>query len=258
MFGSPEDRHELLFESARSFIVLMMLAIKSLTGKPSILDKRTEVLFASIGKIARELRVIEALAENLYVEEIIALTRTMSEVAVNAAYLQSADDEEVLRFVTGDVFVDFKGLTKQKSISGLDVDDEFWTELATKVRDLGTMIGRDKSERSWTSKNIRARALAADSHLSCNLMVEIVDGPYHSGHGAVHGTYTSLKRFTLNHPTKEHLGKELRTAMRQVCTVLYNFTKYINQLIHANIDEEIDIVLINHYKEYIDAHPLNE
>jgi hypothetical protein len=61
-------------------------------------DERLLILLASLLKLRKQARACLLLAQEFMVEEILATTRTMTEVIVNAAYLQFADDAELHRF----------------------------------------------------------------------------------------------------------------------------------------------------------------
>ena len=61
------------------------------------------LVFSSLLKLRQQGRATEVLAEEGCVEEILSISRTMAEVAINAAYLQDADDEEIIRFQNFDI-----------------------------------------------------------------------------------------------------------------------------------------------------------
>src|SRR6266496_2501961 len=59
---------------------------------------RLILLLASVLKVEQMGRAVQVLAGGTFAEEIRALSRTIAEVTINAAYLQDAEDEEVDRF----------------------------------------------------------------------------------------------------------------------------------------------------------------
>ena len=83
--GSRNVAQELLRLEAHRTLLIQMLRLATSQHDPSV---RQNLLFASALKLWRMGQAIQLLVGEVFVEEILALSRTMAEVTINAAYLQ--------------------------------------------------------------------------------------------------------------------------------------------------------------------------
>jgi len=60
---------------------------------------RKDILLGSLLKLLHQAEVTVTLGATGCVEEILSVARTMAEVAVNGAYLQLCEDQEIDRFI---------------------------------------------------------------------------------------------------------------------------------------------------------------
>ena len=137
------------------------------------------------------------LDENGYVEEVLALTRTLSEVAINACYLQMAADQEVASFRVFDIQKSFR--MSENLAKKMDATDTISVQERVKLQGIAA-AARTKSQRkdndmSWSTDHVAIRAEKLDKTMASGTeMFSLLKGStYEFAHPFVHGTYQSFR-----------------------------------------------------------------
>ena len=122
---SITQNHFLQTESLRLEGLRHILRVRYMTAivvtKPS---DRGLFLLASLLKLREQARAVSLLASEGMVEEVLGISRTMAEVAVNAAYLQFAETEELERFRNFDTQSMYKHASKLVPRMSQKIPDE--------------------------------------------------------------------------------------------------------------------------------------
>jgi Family of unknown function (DUF5677) len=148
--------------------------------------------------ILRAIRIAQAslvLDDGGFVEEVLALTRTLAEVVINACYLQIANDQEIESFGVFDIQKSFRmseNLAKKMDAADI-ISDEKRTELEAIVAQARVKSQRRDKDISWSTDHIGLRAEKLDATLvQGNAMFALLnDSTYEFAHPFVHGTYQS-------------------------------------------------------------------
>jgi hypothetical protein len=159
-------------------------------------DKRLKILRPSILRAVRIATAALLLDENGFVEEVLALSRTLAEVVITACYLQSASEQELEAFSSFDIQKTYKSSeTLEQFIDPKErISEEHRNELKAIVAQAGTRSRRKDTDKSWTTKSVFAMAQDVDATMSAktHLFVHIKATAYEFGHPYVHGTYASF------------------------------------------------------------------
>ncbi len=208
---------------------------------------RHTLLLASILRVKQAARGVQLLAGENCVEEIQTLSRSIVEVTVNAAYLQSAGYEEFQGFLH------FQPQAFYQQVAALgDGSPGGGARLLGKLR---TLISgpparnnanlRESADPTWSNKSLRDRATAADAAGEIPVMKLLVDRVYPRGHAAMHGTMNSLE------PFMAALDKTGRTAgpdrdaqkveaLFGVNLCLFTLCLYLNQSFNLRLDRSLE------------------
>jgi len=205
---------------------------------------RLVLLFASILKLEKMGRAVRLLASDAFAEEIQALSRTMAEVTINAAYLQDAEDEEVERFQHFDTQSTFRHATRLRphtTIKSTKEDIRKMEEVVDKAR---LLTGRKDNDPSWSKRTVLQRAEYSDAITRLDLMGKLVLTSYAYGHSAIHGTFDSLDSFIpINGKMHESsIGESQEALFLALFSV--NFTLsvmcyYLNGFFHLELESAI-------------------
>lgn len=149
--------------------------------------------------VLRAIRIASScllLDESGYVEELFTLTRTLSEVVINACYLQIADEQEVVSFCVFDIQKTFR--MSENLAKKMDASDIISDEHRTKLQAIA-VAARVKSQRkdidiSWSADHIGVRAEKLDQRLAqgTGMFSLLKNSTYEFAHPFVHGTYKSF------------------------------------------------------------------
>ena len=192
--------------------------------EPSV---RLALLFATVLKLLRMVEAVELLAREQFVEEIQSLGRTMAEVTINAAYLQSAEDEEVDRFQHFDTQSAFKHAARLRphattKLSAVDL--KRIEEVAEKAR---LLTGRKDADASWSKRTLLQRAEYSDKITRLDIMKLLVLTSYAHGHSAVHGTYDAMDVFISSFNESQMHSQDKREEGLFVAVASVNYSLYI-------------------------------
>lgn len=202
---------------------------------------RLTLLFASVLKVTQSATAVEMLSRAGCVEEVLALSRTVVEVTVNAAYFQVAADKEVDRFLQFHPESRFQhlGLLEQPRADG------FARRLLRRMGDALHVSQAAQADPAWSTRSLMDRARFADEHSHVPVMVPLVVRCYSRGQAAVHGTVASLETFiasvqTMEAPRVDDRMAELTEALFGVNLCLLTLCIYLNAIFHLNLDKAID------------------
>jgi hypothetical protein len=209
-------------------------------------DMRLLILLASLLKVRKQAQACALLAKDFMMEEISAITRTMAEVVVNAAYLQFADDEEIDRFHNFDTQSLYKLSERLRPITTRELTPEKEAELQRIVSETRMLTQLTDKAPSWSRQNptLIARAEFVESKIADSFMPGLVLTAYNWGHRAVHGTGDSLRPFygalgsgeiELSSERLEEISRSL--GMVAFCLQVHAF--FYNRFLRLNFEEEI-------------------
>ena len=169
--------------------------VQSLHSAPPT-DRRVRVLRLSILRAVRICGAALLLDEHGFVEEVLALSRTLSEVVVSGCYLQISDEQKLESFLNFDI---------QKSYNMSETLEEFIEPggiISEDHRDRLKAIvatARDKSNRkdtdnSWTEESVYQMAQKLDATLARDnhMFTHVKATTYQFANPYVHGTYGSF------------------------------------------------------------------
>jgi hypothetical protein len=187
---------------------------------------RLIVLFTSLLKLREQSRAAQLLASEHFVEEIFSIGRTMAEVAVNAAYLQDADDEEIARFQYFDTQSLYKHVGKPRPHISTLLNAEQIQKIDHAVAFARSATNKKDNESSWSSRTLLQRGEYSDQKTKESLMANLVLTVYAAGHHYVHGSSSSLQPFfkalgTTTVPVTNQRLEELAQSLFGVNFVLH-------------------------------------
>ncbi len=205
---------------------------------------RHTVLFASVLKARQAGKAVRLLAKQGFVEEIMAIGRTLIEVTVNAAYLQSAGDREL------DRYLDYQAPVQQGQ-GGLVRQGKSTSLAVGLVQRLGALVlrnggsARKGEDAGWTARSLMDRARISDSVSSIPVMVALVERVFPKGHAAVHGTVASLRPFVASlergeGPQAEDRYQALTEAFFGINLSLLTLCHYLNSYFRLGMEEAIE------------------
>ena len=210
-------------------------------SEPSI---RLLLLFTSLLKLRQQARAAQILADEFYVEEILSIGRTMAEVAINAAYLQDADDQEIHRYQHFDTQSLYKHSIRLRPHARVQLSPEEQAKIDEAVAFARVATNRKDSDATWSIRTVFQRAEYSDQKSKLDLMLQLVLTVYAYGHQAVHGTNRSLQPFykalsTTYVPLTEERVEDLVIALGSVNFVLYVFGLFVNSLLHLGKEQDL-------------------
>ena len=229
------------------FIELLdrMFAHSGLHQKQSM---RHTLLLASLLRVKQAARGVQLLAGENCVEEIAALSRTLVEVTVNAAYLQNVGHDELQSFLH------FQPQAFYQHVAALgDGSPGVAASMFGKLRLLmtGSNLERnptklkESGDPTWSQKSLRERAVAADDAGAIPVMKLLIDRVYPRGHAALHGTMDSLEPFLAAlDRTGRTLGPDREAqkveALFGVNLCLFTLCLYLNENFNLRLDRMIE------------------
>jgi hypothetical protein len=213
-----------------------------LSAAPS---EKVLILLATSLKLRKQARACLLLAQEFMVEEILSTTRTMAEVIVNAAYLQFADPDELIRFHNFDTQTLYKHSEKLRPLTSRELTTEQEAEFqgfAIEARSLTQL--KDKAT-SWslTHPTLISRADCVDAQMADSFMPTLVLTAYSWAHRAVHGTGDALKPFyralgSGEVPVSPERLDEIRIALSFVTFCLETHTFFFDRFLHLDQQNE--------------------
>lgn len=204
---------------------------------------RTVLLFASVLKLIKMTVAVRLLANDLFVEEILAMNRTMAEITINAAYLQVAEDRETDRFQHFDTQAAFRHANRLRPHTTLKVIPDEIAKIDSIASLARAITGRKDSDPSWSERTLLQRAEHSDIATQLDLMKKLALTSYAYGHSAVHGTFDSLDYFISRTSDENREMERLETlyiALSGVNFTLYVMCLYLNSLLRLNASQEIE------------------
>lgn len=241
MRNSRAVEQELLRLDAHKALLVDMLRRAVAQDEPSV---RRKLLFGSVLKVLRTGQSVRVLSAEAFVEEILALSRTMAEVTINAAYLQDAEDEEIDRFIHFDTQTMFKHSTKLRPHISNQLSVEELRKIEAVAKNARSLTGRRDTDPSWSKRNLLHRAEYSDGITRSKLMTMLVLTAYAYGHSAVHGTFDSMDDFIsalddskalIEHEREEKLFLALSSVNFVLCTMCF----YLNSFFHLDSEKAI-------------------
>jgi hypothetical protein len=159
-------------------------------------DKRIRILALSMLRAVRIAGAALLLDEHDFVEEVLALSRTLAEVVITSCYLQIANDQELAAFCNFDIQKSYKMsaiLEEFMEPEGI-ISEERRDELKAIVAKARTTSKRKDSDPSWSTKSVYKMAEALDKTMAkgTHLFTLVKATTYEFGHPYVHGTYGSF------------------------------------------------------------------
>ncbi len=209
-------------------------------------EQKTLVLVASLLKLRKQSRACLLLAQEFMVEEILATSRTMAEVAINAAYLQFAGDEELQRFQHFDTQSLYKHSERLRPITSRELSAEQEADLQGIVAEARRITQLSDKAQSWsrTHAGLIARAECVESHMPDSMMPGLVLTAHNLAHRAVHGTGDTLSPFynALGNgevPLTPERLEDLQKALSLVVFCLEAYALFCDRFLHQNRQAEI-------------------
>jgi hypothetical protein len=206
---------------------------------------RRLILLASTLKLREQARAACILATEGFIEEILSIARTMVEVAVNAAYLQFAEEAEIGRYMNFDIQTLNKHANNLRPHLGYKLSEATRLEIERNVTEARIRTGLPDKAQNWSTKaGLIQRADFADERLGDNSISMLVRTVLAWSHRAAHGTHTSLIPFydafgngTVPE-TAERLD-EMTIALRGVNFCVYTFGLFLDRFLHYGKQTEI-------------------
>lgn len=210
----------------------------------SELSVRKILLIASVLKLRQMARAVDLLGAHGFVEEIQILGRTMAEIVINSAYLQTAPDEEVTRFVHFDTQSMYKHANQLRPHVTRKLSPEEEAKIETAVAAARSLTGKGDDKPSWSNRQLVQRGEYSDKATGLDLMEKLARTAYAYGHSAVHGTYDALEPFVpvAPHEPSDFVAERQEgasIAMASVNFTLCTLCFYLNSLLRLGLDHEI-------------------
>ena len=205
---------------------------------------RLALLFGSVLKVRQAALSVKILAEQMCVEEIITIGRTIVEVVVNAAYLQYAEDIEIDRYLQ----FDKEFISRQKEFlqlhSGTRPVPSIVQKLKANALRVSMKIMPKDDDPRWSAQSIAQRAEYADKVSESPIMALLVKTLHARGHSASHGTFQSMTPFisaleTMVVAETNDRFDELTEALFGVNLSLMTLCLYLNNFLNLALDEAI-------------------
>jgi hypothetical protein len=212
-------------------------------------DERLLILVATLLKLRKQARACLLLAQEFMVEEILVTTRTMVEVAVNAAHLQFADNAELDRFHHFDAQSLYKHSEKLRLITSREPSIEQEAELRLLVAEARSLTQLPDRAQSWsrTHSTLISRAECVEGKMSNSFMPALVLTAYNWAHRAVHGTSDAVRPFygalgSGEVPLSAERLEEVRMALSLVTFCLETYAFFFDRFLHQDRQAEIDAI----------------
>jgi hypothetical protein len=186
-------------ENVRKSIVLLAIIgqeiVEALHDVQSA-DKRLRVFRLSVLRAVRICQAALLLDAHGFVEEVLALSRTLAEVVVNGCYLQISDDRELESFLAFDIQKSYKtSETLEEFIEpeGL-ISEERRGELQAIVATARGKSKKKDTDKSWTKQSVYQMAQKLDATLAPTtfLFTHVKATTYQFANPYVHGTFGSF------------------------------------------------------------------
>lgn len=213
-------------------------------------DERLLILLATSLKLRKQARACLLLAQEFLVEEILATTRTMAEVIVNAAFLQFADGEELIRFHHFDTQSLYKHSEKLRPIASRELTVEQEAELQGLVAEARGLTRLTDKALSWsrTHPALISRADCVEGKMPNSFMPALVLTAYGWAHRAVHGTGDAIRPFyralgSGEVPLSAERLEDVRIALSLVTFCLQTYALFIDRFLHQ--DRQVEILAIS-------------
>jgi hypothetical protein len=207
---------------------------------------RKDILLGSLLKLLHQAEVAVTLGAAGYVEEILSISRTMAEVAVNGAYLQLCEDREIDRFIHFETQALYKHAKKLRPLVTRPPTPEAEEQMQEAVEEARKQTGREDKDRSWSIRSSlleRAEYFDKNSNLS-PLMATLVLTVYAWGHRAIHATYDALLPFIRAVPNEQIVfdgerQEQLVIGLLAVSFVLFTFGQFTGRQLKADVDAQL-------------------
>jgi hypothetical protein len=180
------------------------------------------------------------------VEEILVITRTMTEVIVNSAYLQFANDEELARFHHFDAQSLYRHSEKLRPITSRELSVEQEADLQRFVAEARSLTQLTDKAQSWsrTHSTLISRAECVEEKIADSFIPALVLTAYNWAHRAVHGTGDALRPFysalgSGEVPVSAERLEEIRMALSFVSFCLETFAFFFDRFLHQDRQAEI-------------------
>jgi hypothetical protein len=186
------------------------------------------------------------MAQEFMVEEILAISRTMAEVAINAAFLQFAEEEELKRFHHFDAQSLYKHSQRLRPITSRTLSDEEEAKLQKAVEEARQITQLSDKASSWskTHATLIARAEFIETCFADSMMRALALTTYNWAHRAVHGTGNALSPFykalgSGEVPLTSDRLEELQKALSFVVFCLDIYAFFCDRFLRQNRQAEI-------------------
>jgi hypothetical protein len=207
---------------------------------------RKDILLGSLLKLLHQAEVAMSLGTTGCVEEILSIARTMAEVAVNGAYLQLCEDEEIERFIHFETQALYKHAKKLWPLVSRPPSLEAEVKIQKAVDAARKRTGKKDQNISWSIRgSLLARAEYFDTSSGLSpLMVAVVLTVYAWGHRAIHATYDALSPFINAVPNEEvafddERQEQLSIGLLAVSFVLFNFGLFMSRQLKTDADVQL-------------------
>lgn len=207
---------------------------------------RGDLLLAHILKAESSAGAILLIGQHYHVEEIAVLTRTLSEVVVNACYLLIADELEVARYMKFDYVKSFSRTAKLRDHVPDPVEHppELVQAISKMSGEARNEIQRTEKDNSWSQNSLEQRAEIADKHWKrANFKTLVLAGGV-TGHTATHATLSSLAWFiqlaadAVSEPDEDR-SRALGLALHGTAFCLFQFCVALNEEFSLGLDAKL-------------------
>jgi hypothetical protein len=207
---------------------------------------RKDILLGTLLKLLHQAEVAMTLGAAECVEEVLSVSRTMAEVAVNGSYLQVCEDQEIDRFIHFEVQALYKHAKQLRPLVSRPPSLEAEKKVQEVIEAARKRTGRNEKDRSWSNRSsLLARAEYFDKSSGLSpLMVALVLTVYAWGHRAVHATYDALLPFIHAVPNErvvfdDERQEQLAVGLLAVTFVLYNFGLFMSRQLKIDVDAQL-------------------
>jgi hypothetical protein len=215
----------------------------SIKIEPSV---RRNILLGSLLKLLCQAETAMTLGITGCVEEILSISRTMAEVAVNGAYLQICEEEEIDRFIHFETQALYKHRKKLQPLVSQPPSPEVEEIIQEAVDAAGKQTGRKDQDLSWSIRgSLLKRAEHFDETSGLNPpMVLLVRTVYAWGHRAIHGTYDALLPFIRAVPDEriafdKERQEQMAISLLGISFVLFEFGMFMDRWLKADVEAQL-------------------
>src|SRR6185503_5486015 len=207
---------------------------------------RKDILLGSLLKLLHQAEVAVTLGTAGCVEEILSVARTMAEVAVNGAYLQLCEDQEIDRFIHFETQTLYKHAKKLKVLVSQPPSPDAEAKMQEAVDAARKQTGQNDQKISWSIRGaLLARAEYFDKSSGLSpLMVALVLTAYAWGHRAIHATYDALSPFIHAVPNEvivfnNERQEQLAIGLLAISCVRFNFGLFMSRELKEDADAQL-------------------